>query len=66
MMAMTAAGAGGKGGRLGGGGQGGAKVVCDASGGPLRRSGRALGKFWEALYTKKLPINRHCGRYVIN
>ena len=53
----------GGGGRGEGGGWGGAKVVCNASGGTLGRSGRALGKFWEGIY-KKLPINRHCDRYV--
>ena len=41
------------------------KVVWDAQGRTLAESGGALGEFWEALYIKKLPINRPCGRYVI-
>ena len=41
------------------------KVVWGALGNTLGGSGGALGEFWEALYIKKLPINRPCGRYVI-
>ena len=41
-------------------------MVWDALGRTLGGSGGALGEFWEALYIKKLPINRPCGRYVIN
>ena len=40
------------------------KVVWDALGRTLGGSGGALGEFWEALYKKKLGINRPCGRYV--
>ena len=40
------------------------KVVWGALGSTLGGSGGALGEFWEALYIKKLPINRPCGRYV--
>ena len=40
-------------------------LVWDALGRILGGSGGDLGEFWEALYIKKLPINRPCGRYVI-